>query len=465
MKKIISLLLAIFCLSTMACQPTPELEVVVNKGDHVAEDIIHETKAPMQPTPQNSADVKAVESSESFENNSGTFTVPERWKDEIKTKYITVQIDAEIITSGQTVFPVRTVKRTEFTKEMLQPIMDVMFSDVIAYREGTSLSKEDYDEAIRRAVELGKTKRARDLNWEKQQATATDADFIETDRIECTDEPLQVTMLAADGQKMKASCTSHSGLFLSRRNTGIVYSKEDVEDGVLFFGDAEEGEEPEEMATVIPNISLEQAQEQAETFLHDVNIGGFALCKQEEACYFDLEGNAIWSTGWYLQYVRNFEYYPLDVKYYDGATSGFLSYADIPTYNAGMGNESVKIYVSDQGVEDFAWVYPYVMQEVVNEDVRLMQFDEMKEILKRSISVGVAYLKERAGYELRVEQLILTLSVQRVRGEKELAYLMPTWVCMIGVYDKDLPGNQKCAGVIAYGFNAIDGTRLKMSGG
>ncbi len=430
----------------LACQPTPETEFIVNRGDNLAEKRIEETPAPTgsgtdQPLP--------------------TFAVPERWTDEIKTKYITVQIDAEVITSGQTVFPVRTVKRTGFTKEMMQPIMDAMFPDVIAYREGTGLSEEDYDEAIRRAMGLGKTKRARELNWDKQQATATDAEFIETNHIECTDEPLQITLLTAKGQKMKASATAN-GLLLSRRNTGIVYVKTDVEDGVLLFGDEEE--ESEEMTTVIPSLSSEQAREQAEAFLRGVNIEGFSLCKQEEACYFDLEGNAIWSTGWYLQYVRNYEYYPLDVKYYDGATSGFLSYANIPTYNAGMGNESIKIYVSEQGVEDFAWVYPYAVQEVVNEDVRLMPFEEMKDILKRSISVGVAYLKERTGYELRVEQLILTLSVQRVRDEKELAYLMPTWVCMIGVYDKDLPGSQKCAGVIAYGFNAIDGTRVKMSG-
>ena len=463
MKKQIGLLLAILCLTAFACQPTPEAEIVVNKGDHVAENIIHETKAPAQPTPQGSAAVEGTEAPETFENGTGTFTMPERWEDEIKTKYITVKIDAEILTSGQTVFPVRTVKRTGFTKEMMQPIVDAMFPDAVAYRDGIDLSQEDYDEAIRRAVELGKTKRARDLNWEKQrEAKISDAEFTETDRIECTDEPFRITLLIADGQKMKASAALDY-FFADRRNTGIVYNKEMVEDGALFAADTEEGEEPEETATVIPSISLEEAKERAEAFLHAVNIEGFALCKQEEACYFDVKGGAVWSTGWYLQYVRNYEYYPLDVKAYDGATSGFLSYADIPTYNAGMGNESLKIYVSDQGVESFAWVNPYVVQEIVNEDVRLMPFDEMKEILKRSISVGVAYLNDRAGYELRVEQLILTLSVQRVRNEKELAYLMPTWVCMIGIYDNDLPGTDKCAGVIAYGFNAIDGTRVKMS--
>lgn len=464
MKKRICLALAILCLLAFGCQPTPDVEIVVNKGDHVAEDVINETKAPAQPTPQGSADVEDAETSEPFENGTGTFTTPERWTDEIKTKYITVKIDAEILTSGQTVFPVRTVKRTGFTKEMIQPIVDAMFPDAIAYREGTDLSQEDYDEAIRRAVELGKTKRARELNWEKQrEAKITDAEFIETDRIECTDEPFQITMLTAEGQKMSAYANLIGGLYLDRRNTGIVYNKEMVEDGALFYGDTEDGEEPEEAGTVVPSITLEEAQQRAEAFLRDVNIEGFVLCKQEEACYFDRKGGAVWSTGWSLHYVRNYEYFPLDVKDYDGATSGFLSYADIPTYNAGMGNESIQIYVSDQGVESFLWAYPYVVQEVVNENVRLMPFDEMQEILKRSIAVGVAHLKERAGYELRVEQLILTLSVQRVRNNNELAYLMPTWVCMIGIYDNDLPGDDKCAGVIAYGFNAIDGTRVKMS--
>ena len=463
MKKQIALLLAILCLAAFACQPTPEAEIVVNKGDHIAENIIRETKAPVQPTPQSSAAAGETEAPETFENGTGTFTAPERWTDEIRTKYIKVKIDTEILTSGQTVFPVRTVRRTGFTKEMMQPIVDAMFPDAIAYREGIDLSQEDYDEAIRRAVELGKTKRARELNWEKQrEAKITDTAFIETDRIECADEPFMITMLTAEGQKMSAYAAL-GGFFLNRRNTGIVWSKKDVEDGVLFFGDTEDGEEPEGSATVIPSLPLEEAQEQAEAFLHRVGIEGFALCGQEEACYFDNKGGAVWSTGWYLQYVRNYEYYPLDVKSYDGATSGLLAYSDTAAYNAGMGNESVKIYVSDQGVESFAWLYPYVMQEVVNEDVRLMPFDEMQEILMRSIAVGVAHLKERAGYELRIEQLILTLSVQRVRNDKELAYLMPTWVCMIGIYDNDLLGTDKCAGVIAYGFNAIDGTRVKMS--
>ena len=123
----------------LACQPTPETEFIVNRGDNLAEKRIEETPAPTgsgtdQPLP--------------------TFAVPERWTDVIETKVTTIPIDAEIVTSGQTVFPVRTVERTAIQEDMMLSLWRAFFPDAVAWHSGLSFyTRKDYENALKSAVD------------------------------------------------------------------------------------------------------------------------------------------------------------------------------------------------------------------------------------------------------------------------------------------------------------------------
>ena len=125
----------------LACQPTPETEFIVNRGDNLAEKRIEETPAPTgsgtdQPLP--------------------TFAVPERWTDVIETKVTTIPIDAEIVTSGQTVFPVRTVERTAIQEDMMLSLWRAFFPDAVAWHSGLSFyTRKDYENALKSAVDHG----------------------------------------------------------------------------------------------------------------------------------------------------------------------------------------------------------------------------------------------------------------------------------------------------------------------
>ena len=127
MKRLISVLL-LLCL--LACVPTPEQEIVVNKGDDIAGEIIRET-------PRADADTQ-----------QSVVTFPAHWTDEIHTKDADMRIDADVIAASQSSHPVYGISRTSFFEMDLQRVFDAFFPSMQAYLVGIRQSREDYEQAI-----------------------------------------------------------------------------------------------------------------------------------------------------------------------------------------------------------------------------------------------------------------------------------------------------------------------------
>ncbi|MBQ1521094.1 MAG: hypothetical protein IIZ56_06405, partial [Clostridia bacterium] len=62
-------------------------------------------------------------------------------------------MDADVVTTGQTTFPVYSIKRAVIDQELLQPMLDYFFPKIKAWKYGSFLGVEDYEEQLKRIPE------------------------------------------------------------------------------------------------------------------------------------------------------------------------------------------------------------------------------------------------------------------------------------------------------------------------
>ena len=99
-----------------ACQPTPEVEPVPNKGDNIAGQKIEASAVPAADT--SSPEGSATQAPPVF---------PEHWYEDIRSSTGRMLVDADVVTTGQTTFPVYSIKRAVIDQELLQPMLDYFF--------------------------------------------------------------------------------------------------------------------------------------------------------------------------------------------------------------------------------------------------------------------------------------------------------------------------------------------------
>ncbi|MDO4565575.1 MAG: DUF6034 family protein, partial [Clostridia bacterium] len=188
MKRILTVLLSALMLCSMACQPTPEEDIVVNRAEGNLEERIFASPVPIEaeipaPTSEDEDEPSpTIGDNEELlpysEGATGALTFPDHWTDDLSNEYVKVRIDADIITSGQTTYPVYLVEEKKFSDEDYARIFQSLIPDAVKYR-GTALSYEDYELQLESAVR-GAEKRNADgsisyVPWPQQQTAIESA--------------------------------------------------------------------------------------------------------------------------------------------------------------------------------------------------------------------------------------------------------------------------------------------------
>ncbi len=467
MKRILALTLCILTLFLCACQPTPEVEPVPNKGDDEAGEKIRATAVP-------TADPEASETAEAIVPP----VFPTHWDSEVKTETGRMLINADIITSDQSTYPVYTVRRHEVTTEDLQPIADYFFPSITAVRNGDKPGKEDIEAAIADLLASDKTEEHKAqyleyLKGEYNSATVSDDDFVPADRLDMSDLSSK-TVLLSDGSRGVYSHMQSIDwpvIFQSHLDT-IAQDKYTAADNDLIdlYGDGDDSYEqpsPEVMMNYIdPEITLDEATAIAEDFFGKVGIDGCGLAESVEARLRHVFSHLTLSTGWKLTYVRSYSYVPANASIGDTTGDGwFAGYDDMTQYAKGMRYEWFELYVSGSGLECFSWIHPMEVEGPVNENVQLMDFDELTGNLERLFKAYLSY-PEKYHFWYRLEKMVLTVAPQQQKDSNDF-YLMPVWLCYFNSFNWEIPDDyvEKEYGGIptTFAINAIDGTRVDLN--
>lgn len=441
MKKIIRLsLLLVLLIVCVACQPTPEEEIVISRDSVMIEEKLDPgTPVPVEQTLEPEAAI-------SYKEQVGAYkaALPAHWSDQI-TANIDFSIEASIIVDNEDSFPVYTATRTSFNAEQAEAIANVFFQNVTGIREGNQALPEEYAEAIASLNKRGFIDYAEAMFREMQQVP--EGSYSEADCISflSQEEKSKQEYVVQYGDGNIGKITFYGNyLNYSSRFFSQVHVKE--------FAEVDGSYDGEGKVIVDPSITIEQAEETLNAFLQKIQLDGFTTESVTAARYFAFLTREEISQGWYFVLMRTYGYHAVDT--YNLSDSRF-QFEDT-AYSQPWERETLKIYVSENGVELFQWTCPMEIIGIASQNVELLDFEQVQQNAKKVLTAAISW-SESKYWKGEINQIVLTVMAQQVQDDPKTAYLMPVWVFFADWYfDGDY------AFTDAVRINALDGSRAIM---
>lgn len=423
MKRTVNLFLVLMLLVTCtACQPTPEEEIVYNRGDGKLEQAIVATAAPTYAPKE-------------------AYEAPEKWEETLEIRGRTVNINAEVIVADTTSYPVITINQNYFTESEALDFFKTMLGDTVEVRQ----QQRSYDELLEDllAVERGHYKGEDDDTGEIifGPYAGQEADIAEIKELlaetspEETYEPLknmfpmeaQTALKDAEGNKWYGYWYNRGAQFCAYRRRTIQMESWIIDEGGY------PGEEPHALENI--KVSLEDAVKMADQWVERLGKGEFVYVSAEKARALEGETYTVLSEGYYLTYVRNVAGgVPLFYDYYHKPFDLNLT-QDECNYAPNWQQEHIEIYVTETGVQFFAWADRVNVLNTANENVQLLPFEEIQDRIRKLLTYSLADEMMVAGEPVKdtvlVTKMVLSTAMQQIADQGEEAFMAPTWVVFV----------------------------------
>ena len=415
-----------FCLLILsACQPTPEVEFVVNKGDDLAE-----TKL-------------AATSDEAIGEARQTF--PDRWDEGpmAVNERLTLTVRAEVIQKPDGRYPVYRTRQHGLTEgevvSLLEQLLPPPVSETVpvdtkadwtkAYQEWLDDLAEpqdgaDRDEALMSVEEIDR------ISKEYQRLIAEAPDELETTPVSDysglkLNEGARVYAFA-DGTRATVEAMADSGY------TSFSVFKGCSGAGYIYYQYTHQRER--ELGEVKPFLTVKMDRARAEEALQrELDRLGFSDFTVSRAAPANLcamgrgEETRPLSAGWGFQLRRNFGGYPLsEVSFMD---SRALLYGDEATlaYNRPIPDEMLEIFIDEGGLQSFRYLNPKEVISLESENVELLPFEQIQLRIKNALVAGMGAAQLDQAIPCTVYRLLLTSCTVRVKDSDDW-YEMPCWV-------------------------------------
>ncbi len=518
MKKGMSIIAIILCVAMCftACQPTPEVEPVVNKREDVRQEAIKETPAPTQ-----TGETAQPPEIEHFEPVA--YKTSQRWTEEIKKgeKFI-VRADIDVQVPDVEKFPVVKLRKATFTQQQVDDMIAKLIpGEHTYYQYPMPNTKEYYEERI---VEL-KQSLARSEAGEDGETPEAIRGYIKEAEADYAAAPEENTLVPAttefdysrdyetgepdldsgkhevslvtniDGVDYTVSATNDPE-YTAYFGVGSTYSTSESDvDMQLGFVEADRARAEtmpddyrdaellrvqeyakhwEDMkARMSENkIDLAAMQQKAINIFKSLDMGGVQIMSCERAFYSprpdanDWEGyeNATYDRpGCYIVFVRQIGGVPSVMPQSGGSEDRNDKTATY--YAAPFFMETGNMLLDETGnVLDFSWSAPAVEFERVAEDTELLSFDEIKGravdhlYYKNSFLTGEGM--ERMEYE--VTQAKLFMGYINAKDDTQSALAVPVW--RFSAVGTDIGDGYRYTGYNEEVFvNALDGGIVVLS--
>lgn len=215
------------------------------------------------------------------------------------------------------------------------------------------------------------------------------------------------------------------------------------------------------------NLSREDAEAMLRQGLERLELAEFEIRTAERATLLDVSDtrNVNVSGGWGFELVRSFGYPTIDTSY---EASRNLEYgaADGMYVNKPIREETITVFVDENGIEYFCYSGRKTVLSEVNPNVELIPFTDVQKIVKNALSVSCptwAYCEGDTDCELEIYRMVLTTQTMRVPDSTDY-YEVPCWVVLFdGLYERtpeDREVSRSYRGMThdALIINAVDGT-------
>ena len=397
-----------------ACQPTPEEDVVVNKGDGTMEAAVAApAAAPYR------------------------YEAPERWVETFTARDQTVRIDAGVGVPDDEYHPVLLVERRSFDAQQAVDYYTALFGEGVELRENqysyaevlTDLQNTMKGMFVEIDPETGEQIWAPYEGQEEEIArlqqllaeTPAEDTFVPL-TAETMPFPLTEGMLRLpDGSSRYVYCTGT--LCRIRRFRSVVTHNENW----VMQGEATPGEPAHALENI--RITEEEAVAMGDGVVaalgvaDELQLGAAIRARGIESYTYKVLGE-----GYLLDYVPCLD--GTVPYFYDRyVESSSLRLPEEEEYARPWPQEALEMLVTEDGVLALAWTVPQRVAGVANENVQLLPFEEIQQHIRDLISFGVEgrpYAIDEG--DLMISRVVLGTVVQRIPDQTETAYLAPVWI-------------------------------------
>ena len=397
-----------------ACQPTPEEDVVVNKGDGTMEAAVAApAAAPYR------------------------YEAPERWVETFTARDQTVRIDAGVEVPDDEYHPVLLVERRSFDAQQAVDYYTALFGEGVELRENqysyaevlTDLQNTMKGMFVEIDPETGEQIWAPYEGQEEEIArlqqllaeTPAEDTFVPL-TAETMPFPLTEGMLRLpDGSSRYVYCTGT--LCRIRRFRSVVTHNENW----VMQGEATPGEPAHALENI--RITEEEAVAMGDEVVaalgvaDELRLGSIIRARGVEDYTHQVLGE-----GYLLDYVLCPEG-TIPYHYDRYVESNSLRLPEEEEYARPWPQEVLEMLVTEDGVLALAWTVPQRVAGVANENVQLLPFEEIQQHIRDLINFGAAERRyENDEGDLLISRVVLGAVVQRIPYETEAAYLAPVWI-------------------------------------
>ncbi len=430
----IALLMALSLLS--ACQPTPEEDIIVNKGDGTLEVRLMET-----PVPEEAAQAADV---------------PDEWRETLEIGDSRVVFDAAVECPVD-VFPVFEAEEAAPGVEAVNDVIARLAPDAERVRPvGSSAAelREQLEAAIRGwwyADGSGEGHygpyegQEEDIARLQEQLASTGDESAPFAPFESL--PVRSTVLCADGRSITVYAYEDCWAFTIDLGHAAVMQGES-----LVASGGAMGDEPPGTQIGAVAITAEQAVERAREMLETIGFSGMQVASVEKARMVNAVTETVLANGYQIILCRgDGGYAPFDPLLLGHSA---LQIYEQSAYRKDWRPERMQMFVDERGVRYVGRMFPLHVLRTVNENAALLPFARVQELLRNRFRHEFRWT-EVSGGTVTVKRVALVGALVRVKNDLERAYIVPTWLCE---YTTDTGGTPEQRYAIA--VNAIDGTSV-----
>ena len=392
--------LLLFTCFTIACQPTPESAIVVNKNND-------------------------AQNQQTMDTTTQPFSAPEQWtdSDEYYDGKVVVNIDADVITPQTESFNVYALVPALYTQAQAEKLTEVFFGDAELESLGQQWTKAKYEELLLHyqasyaSGDMGITQEEYEFNvkdlqerWANAPETVQQLDPRE--QIQAFTESDRLSLQADMGRKAKTSLLivnadeGYDSSVKFENNDGQKYS-------ALPMGDSE--------ITLV--VAREEAQSQAEALLRDLQIDDMDMAAVKIGlAYAGGEGDPVLGAPqcYLFYFTRSMEGVP---STYDDRTGDATNSDD---YDRIWAYERIVVGVDDKGIVQFFWEGNAEITQMAEANVRLMPFDQLMDTFKTNMGIRYAYTEDSADLNSTYQIAKITLGITRIKTADGYR-LVPVW--------------------------------------
>lgn len=405
----------------------------------------------------------------SFEAPTEPYTAPAHWTETVEDGSLTIEIDTDITLPEVTKYPAARVEPLTLTQDMVNELVDYFAPNSTLYENSFTMTKAEYEKLIEE-VQIGEEvdgeyvitddTKEHIAELREQQANApvevpkvyVDTTLTYRTKIDDPEEP-SVTeggknflWVSAErsGQRDPSICVANYVEDYNERvffgYCDILYYETESRINKVIEDEQRYSDSPHHYRTleiysglkeIVAGITMtqEEAQPHAQKVLSDLGLNYMRLVNVEKAAAFKSQDEETEIPdpdvgGYVFEYMRDLGGM---VGYErDGWMGGPKE--EPPAYVEPFQYETVKIFVTEKGVQCFIWGGGIRITEEISDSVKLLPFDQIQQALIKQIhnknSASLSY-----GRELKVEVVSAELKLGYVSTDKfRPALMVPVWV-------------------------------------